>query len=59
MAANFGSTGGPKPGSTHAVTQRKAVSDGYAVAGDASKVNLHQPKTTTGAVKVPGLTHRG
>jgi hypothetical protein len=59
MPSNFGSTPGPTPGSTKAISQRKAVSDGYAVADDPSRVEMPGwPKTETGRTKVPGLTDR-
>jgi hypothetical protein len=59
MTRNIGSTPGPTPGSTKAISQRKAVSEGYAVADDPSRVEMPGwAKTTTGRTKVPGLTDR-
>lgn len=59
MTRNIGSSPGPTPGSTKAISQRKAVSDGYAVADDPSKVEMPGwRKSETGHVKVPGLTNR-
>ena len=58
MTRNIGSGPGPKPGSTHAISQHKAVSNGYEVADSPSVVKIHQEKTRTGHVKVPGLTDR-
>lgn len=59
MPRNIGSGPGPVPGSTRAISQRKAVSDGYAVADFPSKVEMPGwRKGETGHVKVPGLTDR-
>jgi len=59
VVRNIGDGAGPKPGSTRAISERKAVSDGYAVADFPSVVDLGgYPASRTGAVKVPGLTDR-
>ncbi len=48
---------GPVPGSTKAISQRKAVSDGYDVASDAPPVKTGYPRGETGKVCVPGFTN--
>lgn len=59
MARNIGDIPGPTPGSTRAISQRKAVSDGYEVAAEPSKVNVPGwSPARTGTTKVPGLTDR-
>jgi hypothetical protein len=59
MPRNIGNSPGPVPGSTRAISQRKAVSDGYAVADDPSRVEVPGwAHSKTGTTKVPGLTDR-
>lgn len=49
---------GPKPGSDRAISQRKAISEGYQAAKSPCKIDRNQPKTTTGKNEAPGLTTR-
>jgi hypothetical protein len=52
-------TKGPVPGSTKAITQRKAISEGYEAAPTVRVVITHQEAGQTGVTDPPGLTSRG
>jgi hypothetical protein len=46
----------PKPGSTKAITQRKAIADGYEAAPTKRVVDAHMADTKTGSTYVPGFS---
>ncbi len=52
-------TKGPTPGSTKAISQRKAISEGYEAAATPRRVHTNQPSSTTGKASAPGLMSRG
>lgn len=52
-------TKGPKPGSTRAIPQRKAISEGTVAEVGPCNVYTYQDYTTTGGTHVPGLTNKG
>lgn len=51
-------TKGPKPGSDRAISQRKAMSEGYAAAKSPRCVKTNQQAGSTGKSSAPGLTSR-
>lgn len=51
-------TPGPTPGSNRAISQRKAVSEGYEAAKTARVVATGQKASETGKTHVPGLSSR-
>jgi hypothetical protein len=59
VSANDFNTPGPTPGSTKAITQRKAISEGYEAAPTKRMTNTNQSETSTGGTDAPGMTHRG
>jgi hypothetical protein len=46
----------PRPGSTKAITQRKAIADGYEAAPAKRTVMAQMKDTQTGKVYVPGFS---
>lgn len=59
LTAESFNTPGPKPGNTKAISQRKAISEGYAAATSARCVDTFQKQGKTGGSNVPGFTNRG
>ena len=59
VTADMFNTKGPKPGSTRAITQRKAIAEGYEAAPTKRMTKTNQRESETGSVSVPGLTHKG
>jgi hypothetical protein len=51
-------TPGPTPGSNRAISQRKAISEGYEAAKTPRVVRTGQEATETGKTHVPGLSSR-
>lgn len=47
---------GPKPGNNRAISQRKAISEGYAAAKAPRSVHTSQKQSETGGAHVPGWT---
>lgn len=47
---------GPKPGSTKAISQHKAISEGYEAAPSERRVKTMQREEKTGETLAPGLT---
>jgi hypothetical protein len=52
-------TPGCKPGSLRAISQHKAIAEGYEAAPTKRMTKTNQPETKTGGTSAPGLTHRG
>ena len=46
---------GSKPGSLKAISQHKAIAEGYEAAPTKCKINRSQPKTMTGRCVAPGM----
>lgn len=59
LSADSFNTPGPRPGNPRAISQHKAISEGYAAAKSPRMTNTNQPETTTGGTEAPGMTHRG
>jgi hypothetical protein len=59
LTARSFDTPGPKPGNPRAISQRKAIAEGYAAAKSERCVDTYQKATKTGGVSVPGFTDRG
>ena len=53
---NWANAKGPKPGNPRAISQAKAINEGYAAAATPRVVHTHQKQTKTGSVKYPGWT---
>ena len=47
---------GPKPGSTRAIPQRKAISEGTVAEVGPRCVHTYQDQSSTGGIYVPGFT---
>lgn len=61
VAQNFANAPAPKPGSTRAISQHKAISMGYEAAPSEKRVDTKiagGDKGKTGETSVPGLTTR-
>jgi hypothetical protein len=59
VGRNWASSPGPKPGSTRAISQHKAISEGYEAAPSERTTNLNQRGGKTGCVHAPGYTTKG
>jgi len=55
---NWANADGPKPGSTKAISQRKAISMGYEAPKSERRVDVFQKEHETGVTHAPGLTTR-
>lgn len=58
VSASDFNTPGPKPGDLKAISQHKAIADGYASPETPRMTNTQQAQGKTGGVHAPGLTHR-
>ncbi len=59
IGKNWADSPGPKPGSTRAIPQRKAISEGTVAEVGPCKVERFQPRTKTGEVHAPNLSRWG
>jgi hypothetical protein len=59
VSAEDFNTPGPKPGSPRAISQHKAIAEGYEAAPSERMTHTNQPRTKTGATEAPGMTNRG
>lgn len=59
VSADDFNTPGPRPGNPRAISQHKAISEGYAAAESPRMTKTNQPETKTGMTSAPGMTHRG
>lgn len=61
VAENFANARGPVPGSTKAIPQHKAISEGFVAEASPRKVDLMMAggdKGKTGGTSAPGLTSK-
>lgn len=63
VGINFANCDGPKPGSTRAISQRKAISEGYEAAKSERRVDTRmagggEKSGGTGGMSAPGLTSK-